>query len=156
MLQTIQRLGRWLRDALYKSYLRFFKPDGLLSLGGWPGAAQKRFERAFWHERFMVEVPEELIYWVYPFLKDIEEDLKVLGSKAKNSMKSIKEVLQYLAVVLVQDALELTSMEQEGSRFIFNDHPVHKLLMEHQLFRCESRRLAGELCLSLLGFRILL
>lgn len=135
MLQTIHRLGRWLKDALYKSYLRFFKPDGLLSLAGWPQAVQKRFERAFWTERFMVCVCEELVTVVFPFLPRLRQELQQLGAAATASMRSIVEVLQYSGVVLVQDALDLTSGLVGGDIHVYKSHPVHKLLLAHPLFQ---------------------
>jgi len=54
---TIMRMGHWLHQALYNSYLMFFKADGLLSLGGWPEAANKNF-KMFWHERFYPDIPK--------------------------------------------------------------------------------------------------
>lgn len=41
-MQTIARFGKWLKTAMLKSYLLIFKPDGLLALADWEGAAQKR------------------------------------------------------------------------------------------------------------------
>jgi hypothetical protein len=134
-LQTIHRLGRWLKQALYKSCLRFFKPDGLLSLGGWPDAVQKRFERAFWAERFLAPVCQELVHVVYPFLPRLEEELQQLGSAAKTSMRSIVEVLRYLGVVAVQDALDLTCEEAGGKTYVYTDHPVHRLLLADPRFQ---------------------
>jgi hypothetical protein len=32
-------MGRWLHQAMFKSCLLFFRPEGLLAAGGWPGAA---------------------------------------------------------------------------------------------------------------------
>ena len=45
--QVIARFGQWLYNAMYKSYLLFFKPEGLLAVAGWEGAAQKNFN-TFW------------------------------------------------------------------------------------------------------------
>jgi hypothetical protein len=54
--QQIQRLGRWLYDAMHQSYLKFFKADGLLAAGWWPNAAKQDFE-TFFEERFCEKVP---------------------------------------------------------------------------------------------------
>jgi hypothetical protein len=47
-MQVIARFGKWLYAAMYKSYLMFFKPEGLLAMGNWPRAAQKDFQ-TYWH-----------------------------------------------------------------------------------------------------------
>ena len=64
---VILRLGKWLYDAMYKSYLLFFKPEGLLGVGGWPGAPQKDYHQ-FWAERFFIEPPASLTTFLFPFL----------------------------------------------------------------------------------------
>lgn len=46
-LQVIARFGKWLYAAMYKSYLMFFKVEGLLAVGGWERAAQKDYN-TFW------------------------------------------------------------------------------------------------------------
>lgn len=38
-MQVIRRSGKWLYDSQSKTYLDFFKADGLLGCGGWAGAA---------------------------------------------------------------------------------------------------------------------
>jgi hypothetical protein len=81
----------------------------------------------------MVEVPDELIYLVFPCLREVEESLVRLGKKARASMLSIREDLKYLAVVVVQDAFELT--DDGPGKYIFNDHPVHQMLIQSSLFR---------------------
>ena len=48
--------------------------DGLLAAGGWDGARNTNFS-GYFHERFTVVVPEGLIYYAYPWLKRLEEDL---------------------------------------------------------------------------------
>ena len=55
-----------------KSYLLCFKPVGLLAAGGWPGVAQNDYDQ-FWHERFCVAVPAELVNHLFPFLSKVEE-----------------------------------------------------------------------------------
>lgn len=83
----------------------------------------------------MASVSEELILVVFPFLARLKEELQQLGSAAKTSMRSIVEVLQYLGVVMVQDALELTSELAGGVKYVYLDHPVHKLLAAHPEFQ---------------------
>jgi hypothetical protein len=41
-MQTIRRQGKWSSEAMLQSYLMHFKTEGLLAMGGWKGAAQKR------------------------------------------------------------------------------------------------------------------
>ena len=57
---------------MYKSYLRWFKPEGLLAAAGWAGAAEHNFN-SFWHERFCIAVEPELVALIYPFLPELEE-----------------------------------------------------------------------------------
>ena len=57
LLQLIARLGRWLRTALNTSYLRFFKPKGLLAAAGW----DKDRPDAFFDERFCLDVEDDLV-----------------------------------------------------------------------------------------------
>ena len=129
VVQIIQRLGRWQMNALQKSYLRFFKPDGLLVLGGWKEAALKEFDK-FYAERFCVDVPSELVEAVFPFLPELTAQVAAMGKDAKTSMRSLPQVLQYLAVVLVQDACELARA--------YPSHPVNILLKQKAAFRCGS------------------
>lgn len=70
--QVIGRAGNWLKDAMYKSYLMFFSPEGLLAAGNWPGATKKEFDMHFWHPRFLIDVPPSLIRVVFPFLGKIQ------------------------------------------------------------------------------------
>jgi hypothetical protein len=67
-----------------------------------------------------------LVCWhalqVFPFLRELKRRLEEVA-KVTPSMRSMVEVLEFLAVVLLQDAVELLS---EGS---FTEHPVHQLLM---------------------------
>lgn len=129
IVQIIQRLGRWQLNALQKSYLTFFKPEGLLVLAGWKEAAQKDFGK-FWTERFCVDVPSELVEAVFPFLRELTSQVEALGAAATTSMRSLPQVLQYLAVVLVQDACELARA--------YPAHPVNVHLMRQETFRCAS------------------
>ena len=49
-----------------------------------------------------------------------------MGQAAGNSMKSVPAAMEYLAKVVVQDALELAER--------FPDNPVHALLLEEPAF----------------------
>ena len=127
MLQTIRRMGHWLYDAMTKSYLEFFKATGLLGAGGWPGAATNELHM-FWHERFMIPTPPELIVLLYPFLPKLEQVIKELGNKATLSMRAAPVLLTYLARVVIQDAIG-------GLYQLYPEHDVHVLLNTSSLFR---------------------
>lgn len=45
---------------MYRSCLLFFKPEGLLDVGDWLGAAHKKFDR-FWAQVSCVNVPSNLV-----------------------------------------------------------------------------------------------
>lgn len=75
-MQTIERMGKWLHDVMRRCYLKFFKPDGLLAMGKWPGAEKKEFG-LFWAERFHPVVSEELTHVVFPWLRSLDARLKV-------------------------------------------------------------------------------
>lgn len=122
---TIMRMGNWSHDTMYKHYLYFAPTDGLLAAGGWPGAESKNYGNYF-HERFMVEIPEALIYYVYPWLKDLDEDLAKMGDSAGTSVRSAALLWRYLAHVLVQDSLELVGL--------YPDQRVHIFLMANPEF----------------------
>ena len=50
-----------------------------------------------------------------------------MGASASNSMRSVPKALAYLAMVVVQDALELAER--------YPDNPVHALLLGQPAFR---------------------
>ena len=54
--------------------------------------------------------------------------MKELGQAATNSMKSVPQALAYLAVVVVQDALEDAESNPENL--------VHARLLDEPIFRC--------------------
>ena len=118
LVQVIARAGRWLGDAMYKSYLHFYKPEGLLGSGDWP---IDKPHALFWAPRFMMVIPQRLVHLIYPFLPALQQKIASLGSAARPSHLAVPKVLQYLGVVLVQDALELAEE--------FPDDPVHRLLL---------------------------
>ncbi len=90
--RVIRRSRKWLYDSLSRSYLEFFKADGLLGAGGWPGAATNELHM-FWHERFMIPTPPELIVLLFPFLPNLEQAIKELGAAASLSMHAAPLIL---------------------------------------------------------------
>ena len=128
LLQVIARHGRWnLPEAMFGAYLQFFKPEALLTAAGWPGASEKDFG-LFWAPRFCVQVPESLIYHLFPWLAGCKEGLQELGAHATPSQNSAPTLIKYLAAVLVQDSLELMDCAP--------DNPVHQYLSAHEDFQC--------------------
>ena len=127
MFQVIRRSGKWLYNSLSRSYLEFFKAVGLLGAGGWPGAATNELHM-FWHERFMIPTPPELIFLLFPFLPNLEQAIKELGAAASLSMHAAPLILKYLARVVIQDAAG-------GMSRVHPDHDVHVLLNTSSVFR---------------------
>ena len=123
--QTIARMGRWLRQAMYKSYLKFFRAEGLLAAGGWSIEKPHGF---FYDARFLVDVPNELVDLVFPFLKHLKMtvDKMTATASARPSVKSVVLLLEYLGIVLVQDSLVLAEQ--------FPDDPIHELLSTSPTF----------------------
>ena len=130
LFQVIRRTGKWLYDSLIKSYLEFFKAVGLLGCGGWPGAATNELHM-FWHERFMIPAPDELVLLLFPFLPKLEVAIKELGHAASLSMHAAPLILKYLARVVIQDAAG-------GMYKMHPDHDVHVLLNTSAVFRYVS------------------
>jgi hypothetical protein len=126
VLQVIMRMGRWLAQSLYNSYLRYFKPEGLLGLAGWPRAALKDYS-TFFHSRFCIPVPTELQQLLMPFLSTLEQQVHGMGQQATASRRAFLKLLAYGAGVVVQDALELAEQAPLN--------PVHHLLLSHSTFR---------------------
>lgn len=65
---------------------------------------------------------------VYPFLPELKQQLEEVAVVLP-SMSSIVYVLEFLAVVLVTDAVDLLSRDK------FLSHPVHILLLEDPMFQ---------------------
>ena len=126
-MQVIRRSGKWLYASLIKSYLDFFKAVGLLGCGGWPGAATNELHM-FWHERFMIPAPQELVLLLFPFLPNLEKAINELGAAASLSMHAAPLILLYLAKVVIQDAAG-------GMSQMHPDHDVHVLLNTSPVFR---------------------
>ena len=70
--QLIARAGRWLRTALNTSYLQFYKPESLLAAGGW----DKDRPDGFFAERFCLDVEDELISCVFPWMDDLRNEVR--------------------------------------------------------------------------------
>ena len=108
---------------MYKSYLKFYKPEGLLAAGDWPIDHPHGF---YWDPRFLIEIPAELIHVVFPFYRPLRDTVQEMGRQARGSHRSVVAVLEYLAKVLIQDALVLAASYPED--------PVHALLREIPAF----------------------
>ena len=132
--QAIMRMGHWNLSTMAESYLLTgLKPEALLTFGLWPGGPQKQFNQ-FWAERFLVEVPDCLVQYLVPWLKELQEKADAIAqaalageAKLLQSVKGMCKAVPYLARVVVQDALELADD--------MPDNPVHSMLMEHPEFR---------------------
>ena len=141
LAQNLERHGGWLHNALNKSYLVLFDTKALLGLGDWEEGATGNLTM-YWHERFHNEVPEELIVMMFPFLPALEATVKAMGAAANISVSALPVVLRSLAVVLVQDALELAEAMPKNT--------VHAMLLQNATFECVSLQSASDcICPSL-------
>lgn len=59
-----------------------------------------------------------------------------MGAAAPNSARAIPALLQYLATVLVQDACDLLSSQDDDVKAAAEANPVHKFLLSKPEFRC--------------------
>ena len=72
-LQAIMRLGQWLKTAVTKSYLRFYKVEALMCAAGWTRSDTiKQFDQ-FFHLRFLIEVHDDIIDELCPHIKLLKE-----------------------------------------------------------------------------------
>lgn len=110
---------------MHVAYLQFFKPDSLLAMGDWPGAAQQKFDN-YWSERFTVQVPLSLIHLVMPWLPQLEERVAEVGAAATGSMVTMPKTLSVLAEVGIQDALELAEE--------YPNNAMHAILLKSSEF----------------------
>ena len=94
-------------QCLFKSYLAFFKPEGLLAAAGWGGAAERNYQR-FWHERMSVEVDPELVALVYAFLAREREVGSCFAIVLASVMPivSLHHLLQGCSLISVQNAAQ--------------------------------------------------
>jgi len=74
----------------------------------------------------MVDVSKELTDIAMPFVKVLRAQVETMGKAAKTSARSVLKALEFLAIVLVPDALELVEL--------YPNHPVHKFLMAKPQF----------------------
>ncbi|WIA17347.1 hypothetical protein OEZ85_014210 [Tetradesmus obliquus] len=128
-LEVIQRIGAWLLDPFGTAYIvPGFTAEALLALAFWAGAAQKDFT-GYWAERFMVAVPEELIQLLMPGMAALEAAVAaaIAAGKPDAVAANLAKLLRMLAVVAVQDALELAAG--------YPGNPVHKMLLQHERFK---------------------
>ena len=127
--QVIQRIGAWLLDPFGTAYIvPGFTAEALLALALWPGAAQKDFT-GYWAERFHAAVPEELVQLLMPGLAALEQAVAAATAAGKPSAvaDNLARLLRMLAVVVVQDALELADR--------YPDNPVHRMLLQNDRFK---------------------
>ncbi len=75
----------------------------------------------------MMPVPAELVDVLMPWLPNFKQQVQDMGKAAGPSRRSVLESCEYLANVVVQDAMELCDAHPT--------HPVHALLLGHQRFR---------------------
>jgi hypothetical protein len=129
-VQSIQRLGGWSLTTYQQAYLlTALKPEALLAMGFWPGAAQGELNM-YWRETFMVMVPDELIQylapWLEPFAQQVQE-AEAAGVPVPQSARGFVRLVRYLMFVLVQDAMELAED--------YPSNPVFSYLLKNTLFR---------------------
>ena len=115
-----------MKAAMYKNYLAFFDALALLSLGDWP-EGESGNKGMFWHPRFHMSVSDDLVHLLFPFLRALEKTVADMGHRANISVRALPVVLRTLAIVVVQDALELAEK--------FSEHPVHAMLLEDAAFQ---------------------
>lgn len=126
-LETLRRMGRWQYDTMIPHCLEFFKPSGLLAAANWPGVNTNEFH-IFWHERFMASTPRELVLLLFPFLPNLQMAITELGKKASFSMQASPRLLEYVAKIVIQDAVA-------GMCDKYPEHDVHRLLLTSAVFR---------------------
>jgi hypothetical protein len=75
------------------------KPDALLGMALWPGAAEKNF-KMYWAERFLVAVPMELIQLLVPYEDGLEQKVNAQGKNAPPSARTMVKSLRcaYISV----------------------------------------------------------
>ena len=97
-------MGKWLYEAMSKSYLKFFKPSGLLGAGGWPGAANNYYKQ-FWHSRFRVEVPLALQEALFPQLELLQKvQCQITPSEHPLNALYVEQVRKDAMVVMIAES----------------------------------------------------
>ena len=99
-VQMIARLGRWLRTALNTSYLKFFKPKGLLAAGQW----DKDRPAAFFDERFCLNVAEELVLLVFPWLTELRNQVRISQGLCTSAGVSAPFFLKHINMLMLRHA----------------------------------------------------
>ncbi|KAF5826407.1 hypothetical protein DUNSADRAFT_3273 [Dunaliella salina] len=124
----IRRYGRWEHEAMCHNYLIDLPPKGLLSHGDYPHE-ELGMENAYWHPRFLIDVPESLITACYPWLPQLELEAQQVG-KNLPSATAVAEHVRLLAVALVQDTMHFCAVVPQ-----FVSHcPLTRQLMQSQDF----------------------
>jgi hypothetical protein len=134
--EAIERAGNWVQSAgdMQRSYLVNWNPQLVVALAGFRGAAEHNYNLHF-EPRFSVGVPEDLVDFYYPFLPGLRARLaaeRESGRKVPTSAASMLALLEYLARVGVQDALDIVELYYDSETEARN--PVLARLMAHASF----------------------
>ncbi|KAI8465719.1 MAG: hypothetical protein J3K34DRAFT_525141 [Monoraphidium minutum] len=116
-LELLQRIGDWLQDCFGSAYADVgTAPQALLALGGWSlGSDQKSL---YYAPRFRAAVPEELIDFMLPGLKGLEEEAAAAAAaaatqqeqqQAARDAKQLARVLRFIMMCGIQDAYEVAN-----------------------------------------------
>ena len=127
LAQVVMRMGRWIYNAMTRSYLFFADPKGLLAIGEWPEGAQGNLN-TFWAPIMHMQVSENLISVVFPFWPDTKARVEAAGASAPPSARAWPQVLENAGIVLVQCALELADEQPQN--------PLHAKLLHVPEFMC--------------------
>ena len=65
-MQSVQQMGHWSRDELSTRYEEDWAYDALQAIGGWTDAHKD--SNQYFHARFQLAVPDELIIRLFPCL----------------------------------------------------------------------------------------
>ncbi|KAJ9511768.1 hypothetical protein QJQ45_022631 [Haematococcus lacustris] len=98
----VRALGNWLCDSMLESYSQKTATDVVLIVGGYAWETLRM--RCFFHPRFLLPVPDKLLFVVFPFLKTLElQAAEVSKDPKRPSPKYVCTALKEVARVLVQD-----------------------------------------------------
>eukprot|EP00967_Tisochrysis_lutea_P047341 scaffold57646_cov16-Tisochrysis_lutea.AAC.1 len=140
---VIARMGRWNIDIQHSNYVTDTPVQGLLAAGGFtlqsdgvlhnyalPPNCTGDHDKVYFHERFTITVPEELIYIVFSFLPRFKESVdKVLRRPKVVGPGNVLQHLTEMGRALVQDAIYKFAVDPTTKC------PVVKLLSRSQLFQ---------------------
>ena len=119
----------------------------MLAAGGWPEPTTDAGRASFFAGRFLLHPTAAIINVIYPCLEQLRgraEELLAQRGKVLPSVRSMISVLEYLAVVVFQDALELADTYEEAG---VSSNPCLQRLLNHPDFRerlAEYRRCRSE------------